>query len=57
MEINKSSRHQKIIGNFGEQLIDGWGMRTKNKEEYERDPNVKHIKIEFYTTNWDWEEQ
>jgi len=28
MEINKSSRHQKIIGNFGEQLICNWLSRS-----------------------------
>jgi Holliday junction resolvase-like predicted endonuclease len=28
MEITKSSRYQKIIGNFGEQLICNWPSRT-----------------------------
>jgi hypothetical protein len=37
--------------------IDDWGMGKKNKEEYETDHNVKHIRIEFHATTWDWEEQ
>jgi len=35
--------------------IDNWKMRKRNKERYERDPGVKHIRIEFHTTNWSWQ--
>jgi len=31
-----------------------WKMRKRNKELYEKDPGVKHIRIEFRTTNWSW---
>jgi hypothetical protein len=34
--------------------IDAWQMTERFKERYERDPNVKHIRIEFHTTNWGW---
>jgi len=34
---------------------DVWRMRKKNKEEYEKDHKVKHIRIEFHAINWDWE--
>jgi Holliday junction resolvase-like predicted endonuclease len=34
--------------------IDDWKMGRKDRERYERDPDVKHIRIEFHDTNWDW---
>ena len=34
--------------------IDTWKMTKKYKERYEQDPNVKHIRIEFHATNWEW---
>ncbi len=34
--------------------IDDWKMKKKDKEQYDRDTNVKHIKIDFHTMNWDW---
>jgi Holliday junction resolvase len=46
----------KYRGRVGK-AIDDWGMGTKNKEGYERDHNVKHIRIEFHATNWDWGKQ
>jgi Holliday junction resolvase-like predicted endonuclease len=32
--------------------IDGWKMVKKDRDRYNKDPNVMHIKIEFKTTNW-----
>lgn len=32
--------------------IDVWKMRKEYKERYKKDPDVKHIRIEFHTTNW-----
>ena len=34
--------------------IDTWKMTKKYKERYEQDSNVKHIRIEFHATNWEW---
>jgi hypothetical protein len=31
--------------------IDDWGMRKKDKEEYEKDHNIRHIRIEFHIIN------
>lgn len=36
--------------------IDDWKMRKKDKERYEKDPDVKHIRIKFHATNW-WKQQ
>lgn len=33
---------------------DSWKMGKKQKEQYVKDPDVKHIRIEFHATNWDW---
>jgi len=34
--------------------IDTWKMTEKYRERYKENPNVKHIRIEFHATNWDW---
>ena len=34
--------------------IDDWKMGRKDRERCEIDPDVKHIRIEFHDTNWDW---
>jgi len=34
--------------------IDDWKMTNKHREEYEKDSEVKHIKIEFDQKNWKW---
>lgn len=34
--------------------IDVWKMGNKYKEQYKRDSDVKHIRIEFPDTNWNW---
>ena len=34
--------------------IDDWKMRKKHLELYRTDPDVKHIRIEFHATNWNW---
>jgi hypothetical protein len=33
---------------------DIWKMGKSDKEQYEKDPNVKHINIQFHATGWDW---
>jgi len=33
---------------------EGWKMNEKNQREYERDPDLMHIKIEFTQNNWNW---
>ena len=43
---------EKYRGRKGK-AIDDWKMRKKAKELYEKDPDVKHIRIEFHPTNWD----
>lgn len=35
-------------------VIDDWKMTDKHREEYRKDPEVKHIKIEFNQKNWKW---
>ena len=35
-------------------VIDTWKMGKKDKDRYEGDPAVKHIRIEFRAQNWDW---
>lgn len=42
---------EKYCGKNG-RAIDDWKMRKKDKERYEKDPNVNHIRIEFHTANW-----
>ncbi len=44
---------EKYRGREGK-AIDDWKMKKKDKERYEKDANIKHIKIEFHATNWDW---
>jgi len=34
--------------------IHSWRMRRKDRQRYEEDPCVKHIRIEFRGTNWRW---
>ena len=34
--------------------VDDWKMGMKYKEQYEKDSDVKHIRIAFHTMNWDW---
>jgi hypothetical protein len=45
---------EKYRGKEGK-AVDSWRMTKKDKEEYEKDHNVKHIRIEFHSINWDWE--
>lgn len=44
---------EKYRGKEG-RAIDDWKMTKKYREQYEKDSNVKHIRIKFYATNWDW---
>jgi len=36
-------------------VIHSWKMKEKDKQRYDEDPGVKHIKIKFYATNWGWQ--
>ncbi len=33
---------------------DTWKMSKKYRELYNRDPDVRHIRVEFHATNWEW---
>jgi len=44
---------EKYRGKEGK-TIDKWKMRKKDKEQYEKDPEVKHIRIYFEAENWNW---
>ena len=35
--------------------IETWKMRPEDKEDYAKNPDVKHIRIDFYATNWVWQ--
>lgn len=37
-----------------DKAVDDWKMGKKHKEQYAKDPEVKHIRIAFYATNWNW---
>lgn len=37
-----------------ERAVDDWKMKKKDKERYNKDHDVKHIRIEFHTANWSW---
>jgi hypothetical protein len=34
--------------------LDDWKMGNKYTEEYDKDPEVKHVRMTFRTTNWEW---
>jgi hypothetical protein len=34
--------------------IDTWKMGNKEKAVYDADPKVRHVRVEFQTTNWAW---
>ncbi len=36
---------------------DAWKMKRRNREEYDKDPNVMHMRIKFHVTNWDWHQR
>ncbi len=38
-----------------DRAIDTWKMREEDKQRYDEDPDVKHIRIKFYATNWNWQ--
>jgi hypothetical protein len=35
--------------------IDDWKMKADYRKKYETDILVKHIRIDFHSTNWNWE--
>lgn len=37
-----------------ERAIDDWKMGPEYQKSYEKDKLVKHIRIEFQPTNWEW---
>ena len=39
----------------GERVIDTWKMGERDKQLYTKDPSVKHIRIKFCDTNWNWQ--
>jgi len=47
---------EKYRGKEGK-AIDKWKMRRKDKVQYEKDTNVKHIQIHFQAKNWEWLEE
>lgn len=51
--ISVENYDEKYRGKEG-RAIDDWKMRKKDKERYNKDHDVKHIRIEFHTTNWSW---
>ena len=38
-----------------QRAIDTWKMGKKGKDQYNKDPDVKHISITFYAANWNWQ--
>ena len=44
---------QNYRGRVGK-AIDDWKMTLSNRKRYEEDPLVKHIRIDFRSTNWCW---
>lgn len=44
---------EKYRGREGKAVYD-WKMRKRNREQYERDPDAKHIEIQFQARHWDW---
>jgi hypothetical protein len=34
--------------------LDDWKMGKKYTEEYDKDPDVKHVRMDFRATNWEW---
>jgi Holliday junction resolvase len=39
-----------------ERAIDVWKMTEKYRKIYDSDPEVKHIKIDFHSEGWNWEQ-
>ena len=37
-----------------EHALDDWKMGKKYTEAYDKDPDVKHVRMDFHTTNWEW---
>jgi hypothetical protein len=35
-------------------VINDWKMNSTSLKRYEQDKLVKHIKIDFHPTNWEW---
>ena len=44
---------EKYRGKQG-RAIDDWKMNTDYRERYEVDASVKHIRLDFFSTNWTW---
>jgi Holliday junction resolvase-like predicted endonuclease len=50
--LTSLENYDKQYRGYGERKIDTWKMKPCDKERYEKDPQVKHIKIEFHGHNW-----
>jgi hypothetical protein len=49
----KNCDEKKYLGREGK-AVEDWKMGPNYKEGYEKDPDVKHIRIDFHRTNWSW---
>ena|ERR1700726_2744887 len=50
--LTSLQNYDNRYGTRGENAIDGWRMTEKSVREYEADPEVKHIIIEFKAKDW-----
>jgi len=44
---------QKYSGKAN-RVVDDWKMGEKHRKSYESDPNVKHIRMDFSRSSWNW---
>jgi hypothetical protein len=54
--LTSLENYDRRYGTRGENAIDGWKMTEKLVKEYESDPEVRHIRIDFEAGNW-WNKQ
>ena len=52
--LTSLENYDEKYGGKRDRSIDDWKMRDTARQQYENDPDVKHIRIEFHDTNWDW---
>jgi hypothetical protein len=50
--LTSLENYDKRYGTRGENAIDGWRMTAKLLKEYESDPEVRHIRLDFKAGNW-----
>lgn len=51
--VSLKNYEEKYLGKK-ERAIDDWKMTARHKEQYEKNPNIKHVEIKFLATNWEW---